>query len=149
MVPIALVEHLLTCTQKKIDAGSKTVGKAGDALPPFKQHMIRQRVDRHGIISPLEPESELPGCNLPPSEVGVIKEGPVKKWMNAKQEWDTRYASAKRRVQKRNGTRLSTIRRWGSPTSIRSSWPKENRRRSQSREEATKLGNELMVSMGQ
>jgi hypothetical protein len=52
-------------------------------------------------------------------------------------------------ASKRNGTRLSTIRTWGSPTSIRSSWPKEDRCGSQSREEATKLGNELMVSMGQ
>jgi hypothetical protein len=62
--------------------------------------MIRQRVDRHGNISPLEAESELPGCNIPSSEIGVIKEGPVKKWMAAKREWDTRFASAKRRVQK-------------------------------------------------
>jgi hypothetical protein len=69
--------------------------------------MIRQRVDRHGIISPLEPESELPGCNLPPSEVGVIKEGPVKKWMIAKREWDTRYASAKRRVQKQRAREMA------------------------------------------
>jgi hypothetical protein len=69
--------------------------------------MIRQRVDRHGIISPLEPESELPGCNLPPSEVGVIKEGPVKKWMNARREWDTRYASAKRRVQKQRAREMA------------------------------------------
>jgi hypothetical protein len=60
--------------------------------------MIRQRVDRHGSIYPLEPASSLPGCCLQPSEIGVVKEGPVRKWMNAKQQWDTRYASAKRRV---------------------------------------------------
>ena len=28
------------------------VGKAGDPLPPFKDHMVRQRVTRHGIIYP-------------------------------------------------------------------------------------------------
>jgi hypothetical protein len=61
--------------------------------------MIRQRVDRHGNISHLEPASQLPACNLPPSEIGVIKEGPVKKWIAAKREWDTKFASAKRRVQ--------------------------------------------------
>ncbi|EHK99006.1 putative AB hydrolase superfamily protein C4A8.06c [Glarea lozoyensis 74030] len=76
------------------------VGKAGDPLPNFKRHMIRQRVDRHGRTYGLEPESELPACNLSPSEIGVIKAGPVKKWMAAKREWDTKYASEKRRIQK-------------------------------------------------
>ncbi|KAK2627904.1 hypothetical protein QTJ16_002550 [Diplocarpon rosae] len=79
---------------------SGQVGKAGDPLPLFKHHMIRQRVDRHGNIFSLEPETELPACNLPNSEIGVIKEGPVKKWMAAKREWDTKFASAKRKVQK-------------------------------------------------
>jgi len=75
------------------------IGKAGDPLPAFKNHMIRQRVDRHGVVYHLEPASELPACQLPPSEIGVIKEAPVRKWMAAKLEWDTKYASAKRRVQ--------------------------------------------------
>jgi hypothetical protein len=76
------------------------VGKAGDPLPHFKRHMIRQRVDRKGRTYELEPESELPACNLSPGDIGVIKAGPVKKWMAAKREWDTKFASAKRRVQK-------------------------------------------------
>jgi hypothetical protein len=69
--------------------------------------MIRQRVDRHGNTSHLEPESELPGCSLPPSEIGIIKEGPVKKWMAAKREWDTKFASAKRRVQKQRANEMA------------------------------------------
>lgn len=69
--------------------------------------MIRQRVDRHGNISQLEPESDLPGCNMPVSEIGVIKQGPVKKWMGAKKQWDTRYASSKRRVQKQRAKEMA------------------------------------------
>lgn len=69
--------------------------------------MIRQRVDRHGNNFHLEPESELPACNIPASEVGVIKEGPVKKWMAAKKEWDTKFASAKRRVQKQRAKEMA------------------------------------------
>lgn len=69
--------------------------------------MIRQRVDRHGNIFNLEPASELPGCSLPASEVGVIKEGPVKKWMAAKKEWDTKFSSAKRRVQKQRAKEMA------------------------------------------
>jgi hypothetical protein len=69
--------------------------------------MIRQRVDRHGNIFRLEPASELPGCNLPVNEIGVIKEGPIRKWMNAKKAWDTKYASAKRRVQKQRAKEMA------------------------------------------
>jgi hypothetical protein len=69
--------------------------------------MIRQRVDRHGNIFPLEPASQLPGCNVPASEIGVIKEGPVKRWMAAKREWDTKFASAKRRVQKQRAKEMA------------------------------------------
>lgn len=76
------------------------IGKAGDPLPNFKRHMIRQRVDRHGNITELEPEAELPGCSLPVSEVGVIKEATVIKWMAAKTKWDIKFASTKRKVQK-------------------------------------------------
>lgn len=83
------------------------VGKAGDPLPAFKNHMIRQRVDRHGNIRHLEPASELPSCTLPPSQIGVIKEGPIKKWMAAKLKWDTKYASAKRKVQKRRAKEMA------------------------------------------
>ncbi|KAH8684707.1 hypothetical protein BGZ60DRAFT_398136 [Tricladium varicosporioides] len=83
------------------------VGKAGDPLPAFKNHMIRQRVDRHGRIYELEPASQLPGCKLSPSEIGVIKEGPVKKWMAAKREWDTKFASAKRKIQKKRASEMA------------------------------------------
>lgn len=68
--------------------------------------MIRQRVDRHGHIYPLENPSSLPGCCLPPSEIGLIKEGPVRKWMAAKLQWDTKYAHAKRRVQKQRAKEM-------------------------------------------
>jgi hypothetical protein len=69
--------------------------------------MIRQRVDRHGNIYPMEPAFELPGCKMDPSDVGVIKEEPVRKWMKAKREWDTKFASAKRRVQKQRAREIA------------------------------------------
>jgi len=69
--------------------------------------MIRQRVDRHGLISPLESEEELIACNIPSSEIGTIKEGPVKKWMTAKAHWDTKFASSKRKVQKQRAKEMA------------------------------------------
>lgn len=80
---------------------TSTVGKAGDPLPPFEGHMIRQAVTRHGVVLPLPPPHELPGCTMPAELVGVPKEGPVTKWLQAKQQWDSRYASERAKVHKR------------------------------------------------
>ena len=77
------------------------VGKAGDPLPPFKNHMIRQQVSRHGTVTALPPPSELPSCNMPPEEIGVVKVGPVKKWLEARRQWDNRFGSTAAKVQKR------------------------------------------------
>lgn len=77
------------------------VGKAGDSLPPFKNHMIRQRVNGHGVIYPMAPASDLPALQMPAAHVGVVKPGPVRKWLAARKQWDTRYALEKRRVQKK------------------------------------------------
>lgn len=63
--------------------------------------MIRQRVTRHGVIFPLAPASELPGCTMDRELVGVVKEGTVKKWLKQKNEWDRRYASTKKKVHKK------------------------------------------------
>lgn len=79
---------------------AEQIGKAGDSLPPFHNHMIRQRVDRHGRIFPLGPASSLPALQLSANQIGVIKPGPVQKWLDAKQLWDRKYAHEKRRVQK-------------------------------------------------
>ena len=80
---------------------SQRIGRAGDDLTPFHNHMIRQRVDRHGSIFPLGPPTSLPALQVHPNEIGVIKPGPVQKWMNVKEEWDRRYAKEKRKTQNR------------------------------------------------
>ncbi|MCJ1312267.1 hypothetical protein MMC25_005941 [Agyrium rufum] len=88
------VKHSETTSRKQI-------GKAGEPLPAFRSHMIRQRVDRHGNIFPLSNPSNLPALQMDRNEIGVIKPGPVRKWLNAKKEWDTKFAKDKRRVQKK------------------------------------------------
>lgn len=87
-------------TSRSVEKTIENVGKAGDPLPSFRNHMIRQSVDRHGRISPLQPAASLPALQVPPSEIGVIKRGPVEKWMTAKKQWDTKFANEKRKVQK-------------------------------------------------
>ncbi|KAL9580288.1 MAG: hypothetical protein Q9212_004589, partial [Teloschistes hypoglaucus] len=80
---------------------TQKVGRAGDPLPPFKNHMIRQRVDRHGNIYPLGSPASLPALQLSPNDIGLIKPGPVRKWMAAKKGWDSKFAKEKRKVQRK------------------------------------------------
>lgn len=83
------------------------VGKAGDPLPHFKNHMIRQRIDRHGNAYPLESASTHPALQVPANEIGVIKPGPVQRWMNARKDWDSKYAKEKRKVQKQRAKEMA------------------------------------------
>ncbi|ROT36596.1 alpha/beta-hydrolase [Sodiomyces alkalinus F11] len=87
--------------QNNSSAAHFQVGMAGDTLPPFKEHMIRQRVTRSGVIYPLPPPSELPACTIDPKEIGVAKEMPVRRWLARKKEWETRYARARARVHRK------------------------------------------------
>ncbi|KAI1387260.1 alpha/beta-hydrolase [Hypoxylon trugodes] len=77
------------------------VGKAGDPLPPFKNHMIRQRVGRHGSISSLAPATDLPGCTIDRNDIGVVKETPVRRWLEVRSQWDKRYGSIRAKIHKR------------------------------------------------
>jgi hypothetical protein len=77
------------------------VGKAGDPLPAFEHHMIRQRIDRHGRIYVMEPEREMQALNLATEDIGVPKPGPVHKWMKAQKEWNGKFAKEKLKVQKK------------------------------------------------
>ncbi|KIW14576.1 hypothetical protein PV08_07360 [Exophiala spinifera] len=76
------------------------VGRAGEPLPPFQNHMLRQRVDRSGKIYPLSEPHDLPALQMHPDEVGVVKQGPVRKWLEARKVWDAKYAHVSRKVQK-------------------------------------------------
>ncbi|ORY61319.1 Alpha/Beta hydrolase protein [Pseudomassariella vexata] len=78
----------------------EAVGKAGDELPVFKSHMIRQRVDRHGILTPLDPPTDLPACTMDPAKVGTLQEGPVRKWLEARRHLDHRFAATRAKIHK-------------------------------------------------
>jgi acetyl esterase/lipase len=78
-----------------------SVGKAGDPLPSFYQHMIRQRVDKRGHVYPLDPPSSYPVLDIPPSEVGAINPELIRKWLEAKREWDDKFSKEKLHVQSR------------------------------------------------
>ena len=89
-------------TKHKLDLDTVTgsVGRAGDAIPRFVNNMIRERVDRSGRIYRLAEASDLPALQLSPNQVGVVKPGPVQKWLQTKKIWDEKYANTRRKVQK-------------------------------------------------
>lgn len=77
-------------------------------VPPFEKNMIRQRIDRHGRIFDLPPASDFLALNMKPEDIGVIKQEPVRRWMAAKEKWDTKFATAKREVQKKRAKEMSS-----------------------------------------
>lgn len=83
------------------------IGKAGDPIPPFKDHMIRQRVSRHGVVFPLTPASEMPELALDPSTIGVPKTGPVRKWLATRASHDQRFANETKKMQKKRQKELN------------------------------------------
>lgn len=88
-------------TNNKGEPATGMVGRAGDPLPSFKDHMIRQRVDRHGVTYDLAPVSDLPCLHLDPESIGAIKPGPVGKWLKYKKATDGKFSSDKKKVQKK------------------------------------------------
>lgn len=89
-----------TAPEKLIsDAAGSSVGMAGDPLPPFKDRMVRQRVDKRGRIYPLPPPSSYSILQLPSAHVGSFNPELVKKWLAGKEEWDVKFAKEKLRVQ--------------------------------------------------
>lgn len=79
----------------------RAVGRAGDPLPLFKDHMIRHRVTRHGDLYALDPPSMLPATTMPTVDVGTIKQGPVEKWLNVQKSLASRFGDVKRDVQEK------------------------------------------------
>lgn len=59
--------------------------------------MKRERVDIFGAVRPMEPKDQIAALQIPPSEIGLIKEGPVKRWQTGQEQWDQKF---KRRAKK-------------------------------------------------
>ncbi|KAM5439771.1 hypothetical protein MferCBS31731_004181 [Microsporum ferrugineum] len=92
--------------QRPEAAQFSTIGKAGDSIPPFKNHMIRQLVDSEGNLFPLPDEHELSALQVPRNHIGVPKPTPVRRWLAAKGEWDTKFAKEKDRLQNERLTHI-------------------------------------------
>ncbi|KAK0775175.1 hypothetical protein LTR75_016660 [Friedmanniomyces endolithicus] len=83
------------------------VGRAGDPIPAFRDHMIRQRVTRHGIIYNMAAESEIACLALDPASIGTIKQGPVRKWIAKKREAEVAFGKDAKKLQKKKARELA------------------------------------------
>ncbi|EIW82351.1 alpha beta-hydrolase [Coniophora puteana RWD-64-598 SS2] len=71
--------------------GTIETGKRG-------QEMIRERVDIYGNVRPMEPMQDVQALQLKPSEIGIIKEDPLNKWLSGQKQWDKRFKKTSRKV---------------------------------------------------
>lgn len=49
----------------------------------------------------MEDRAEIPCLKSPASEIGLLKEAPVRRWLAGQQEWDRKFKSTAKRVSKR------------------------------------------------
>lgn len=71
---------------------------------------IRERVDIYGRVRSMEPAEEIPALQLKPSQIGIIKEAPVKRWSAGQTEWDRRYrSSATKAVNQRRQNEIKAL----------------------------------------
>ncbi|EGG04483.1 arylacetamide deacetylase [Melampsora larici-populina 98AG31] len=67
--------------------------------PDFDDHMIRERVDVNGKIRKLEDETDLKALKLDSESIGVIQEGPVRRWAEGKEIWDHKFMKLYKKIQ--------------------------------------------------
>lgn len=91
----------------KTNTEPASVGRAGDPLPAFYKHMIRQRVSESGHVYPMDPPSTSPVLQIPSSQVGAINPQLVKKWIAEKREWDEKFAKEKLRMRQQQMKELA------------------------------------------
>jgi len=63
--------------------------------------MVRQRVDIHGHVRQMEEIDDIPCLQLHPDEIGLLHEGPARRWQDGQQLWDEKFKAVAKRVQKR------------------------------------------------
>ncbi|KAG6903465.1 hypothetical protein C0995_005488 [Termitomyces sp. Mi166 len=66
--------------------------------------IIRERVDIKGTTRYMEPPNEMKMLQLRPGQVGIIKEGPTRRWLAGQQKWDIRFENSAKKIMKRRAT---------------------------------------------
>ncbi|KAI0291222.1 hypothetical protein B0F90DRAFT_1778139 [Multifurca ochricompacta] len=62
--------------------------------------MIRERVSTHGVIRPLEPESELLAMQVPPELIGTISELAIRRYIKGQEVINKKFSRTIKRIEK-------------------------------------------------
>ncbi|CAE6468262.1 unnamed protein product [Rhizoctonia solani] len=90
----------------------QALGQAGFESP-FKDNMIRERVSTAGVLRQLEPESELPACNVPLENIGTINASAVKRYLEGQALWDAKFSGTIKSIAKMRIKNLELARKEG------------------------------------
>ena len=60
--------------------------------------MLRERVDIRGRVRPMEPAEEIPALCIPPGQIGLIRESPVRRWLHGQAVWDEQFKRRSKKV---------------------------------------------------
>ena len=72
--------------------------------------MIRERVSTRGIVRPLEPESDLDAFRIPANIIGEFSELAVRRYLDAKSQFDKKYHGTKKYIDRRRRRNLKIAR---------------------------------------
>jgi hypothetical protein len=62
--------------------------------------MIRERVDIHGKVRPMEPREQITALQIPAEEVGLLREAPIRRWLTGQELWDRKFSRTAVKVVK-------------------------------------------------
>lgn len=96
-------EKLQTELKSKAESAKNEVRLESKTLDDGKVMitMLRERVDVSGHVRPMEPEDDVEILQLPPQQIGLIKEDPVRRWQTGQDLWDKKFKRSAAKVESR------------------------------------------------
>ncbi|POW15673.1 hypothetical protein PSTT_01904 [Puccinia striiformis] len=110
-----------------------------DRRPAFVDGMIRERVALDGKIRPLEDEAELDILKISPEELGVIKDGPLRRWAEGRKIWDRKFMRRYKKIQVQREHHIKRSNKRVKEALKKQSEPPHPRKKSQKKKPSQKL----------
>ncbi|KAI0265849.1 hypothetical protein BC834DRAFT_876659 [Gloeopeniophorella convolvens] len=87
--------------------------RQGPSAPADIPHilMIRERVDIFGRVRPMEPPEEIAALRMRPADVGLIKEAPVRRWLDGQAHMDKVYGRYARSAMRKRAACMAKAER--------------------------------------
>ncbi|SCV68484.1 BQ2448_605 [Microbotryum intermedium] len=69
--------------------------------PAYVDNMVSERISLTGVVRPLEPKEEVEVLKIPKDDLGLVKEGPVKRYLAGKAKWDKKFKKTYEHVMRK------------------------------------------------